>query len=84
MNMHTLTIARTHLEPNDTLYVELAVPAELAETFSFQQGQYLTFSAALNGEEVRRSYSVCAAVGEPLAVAIKKIDGGAFSQYDEK
>lgn len=81
MNMHTLTIARTHLEPNDTLYVELAVPAELAETFSFQQGQYLTFSAALNGEEVRRSYSVCAAVGEPLAVAIKKIDGGAFSQY---
>ncbi len=81
MNMHTLIIASTHLEPNDTLYVELAVPAELAETFTFQQGQYLTFSAELNGEEVRRSYSVCAAVGEPLAVAIKKIEGGAFSRY---
>ncbi len=81
MDLHTLTIAETRTEPNDMLYVQLDVPAPLAETFTFKAGQYLTFSATLNGAEVRRSYSICAAVGEPLAVAIKQIDGGAFSRY---
>ncbi len=78
---HELTVARTHAEPNNTLYVEFAVPEPLAAEYEFIQGQYLTFAAEINGEEVRRSYSICAAVGEPLAVAIKKIDGGVFSEY---
>ena len=69
--LHCLTITKTHLEPNDTLYVEFSVPPNLLSDFQFQHGQYLTFSATINGEEVRRSYSICAAVGEPLAVAIK-------------
>jgi len=80
-NLHELTIAQTHQEANDTLYVELQVPATLQRDFAFKHGQYLTFSADIDGEEVRRSYSICNAVGEPLAVAIKKIDGGRFSQY---
>ncbi len=78
---HSLKIAATHAEANDTLCVELDVPEALRETFAFQQGQYLTFAATIDGEEVRRSYSICSAVGEPLAVAIKRIEGGAFSQY---
>ena len=65
----------------DTLYVELAVPPELESQFAFQQGQYLTFSAEIGEETVRRSYSICSGLGGPLAVAIKKIDGGAFSTY---
>ena len=78
---HSLKIAATHAEANDTLYVQFEVPEALREDFAFQQGQYLTFAATIDGEEVRRSYSICSAVGEPLAVAIKRIDGGAFSQY---
>ena len=79
--MHTLIIEKTQVEANDTLYVELDVPAELKHTFNFHQGQYLTFVAQINDEEVRRSYSICNAVGEPLAVAIKKIDEGLFSSF---
>jgi len=78
---HRLTVVNTHMEPNDTLYVELAVPQSLASVYEFTQGQYLTFAAEVDGKEVRRSYSICSSVGGPLAVAIKKIDGGAFSQY---
>ena len=79
--LHALTITDTHLEPNDTLYVELEVPDELIDTFAFRHGQYLTFSTSIDGTEVRRSYSICSGEGEPLAVAIKKIEGGQFSQH---
>ena len=79
--MHTLNIAETRTEANDTLYVQLDVPPELQDEFAFKQGQYLTFEAQIDGEPVRRSYSICTAVGQPLAVAIKKIEGGAFSQF---
>jgi ring-1,2-phenylacetyl-CoA epoxidase subunit PaaE len=78
---HLLTIKQTHLEPNETLYVELEVPSELKDTFVFKHGQYLTFDANIDGTDIRRSYSICAAVGEPLAVAIRKIEGGQFSEY---
>ena len=78
---YPLTVARTQAEANDTLLLELTVPPELVSQFKFHQGQYLTFSAVVEGQELRRSYSICAGVGEPLAVAIKKIPGGLFSNY---
>lgn len=57
------------------------VPNEWSEDFRFTQGQYLTLRTSINGEEVRRSYSICAGIGEELQVAIKKIDGGVFSTF---
>lgn len=78
---NTLTIKETRKEANNTLHVIFDVPDDLSQRYVFKQGQYLTFSAEINGEEVRRSYSICSAVGESLAVAIKKIEDGAFSQY---
>ena len=69
------------MDAAETLCVTLDVPAELADTFTFKQGQYLTFSADIDGTEVRRSYSICAAVGQPLQVAIKRIEEGVFSNY---
>ena len=78
---NSLTIKEAHQEANNTLHVVLDVPEDLTEQYKFKQGQYLTFSAQIDGEEVRRSYSICSAVGEPLAVAIKKIEDGVFSQY---
>ncbi|MFT7651401.1 MAG: ring-1,2-phenylacetyl-CoA epoxidase subunit PaaE [Limisphaerales bacterium] len=80
-NFRTLRVHSTREEPNDTLYVQFDVPEQWAAEFQFQQGQYLTFKADLEGGEVRRSYSICAGLGEALAVAIKKIDGGQFSEY---
>ena len=55
---------------------------EQRSVFRYTPGQYLTFRAAINGEEVRRSYSICAAPHEgELRVAIKEIEGGKFSTY---
>lgn len=52
-----------------------------APGFDFLQGQYLTFRRDFGGTEIRRSYSICAAPGEPLRVAIKRVEGGSFSQW---
>lgn len=81
MQFNTLTISGIHHEANDTLHVVFEVPEAVKDRYVFKQGQYLTFSARIEGEEIRRSYSICSAVGEPLAVAIKKIDGGLFSEH---
>lgn len=52
------------------------------ETFAFKPGQYLTFSRDFDGQEVRRSYSICVPPGEGyLQVGIKTVDGGAFSTW---
>lgn len=55
---------------------------ELKDTFSFKQGQYLTLKAEINGEEVRRSYSLCSSpLDNEWQVAVKKIEDGRFSTY---
>ncbi len=53
-----------------------------AEAFDFIQGQYLTFRRDFDGEELRRSYSICAGRDDGvLQVGIKRVDGGAFSTW---
>ena len=52
-----------------------------APGFEHVQGQYLTFRRDFDGTEIRRSYSICAGVGEPLQVGIKRVEGGAFSTW---
>jgi ring-1,2-phenylacetyl-CoA epoxidase subunit PaaE len=79
---HTLTIADLQHETRDTVVVTFAVPPALKEDFQFTQGQHLTLRAAIDGEEVRRSYSICSAVqDDALRVAIKKVPGGVFSTW---
>lgn len=66
----------------DSLAITFAVPELLHETFAFVQGQYVTLRAVIDGKEVRRSYSICSAVQDKrLRVAIKKVAGGAFSNW---
>lgn len=79
---HSLQIAAVHNETRDTLVVAFAVPPALKESFHFTQGQHLTLRAMIDGEDVRRSYSICSAVqDDALRVAIKKIQGGVFSSW---
>ncbi len=58
-----------------------AVVVTLDAPFDWVQGQYLTFRRSFDGTEIRRSYSICAAPGEPCQVAIKRVEGGAFSTW---
>ncbi|WP_105530609.1 2Fe-2S iron-sulfur cluster-binding protein [Solimicrobium silvestre] len=77
-----LTISHVQHEPGDALVLTLAVPADLREHFTYIQGQHLTLRAYIDGKETRRAYSLCNAVGEPsLQLAIKKVAGGAFSNW---
>ncbi|MEM9889058.1 MAG: 1,2-phenylacetyl-CoA epoxidase subunit PaaE [Bacteroidota bacterium] len=66
----------------DCAVVELDVPQHQTKDFAFKQGQYLTLKAIINGEDIRRSYSLCTSPLEgSWKVAIKKIDGGRFSTF---
>ncbi|GAC1611570.1 MAG: phenylacetate-CoA oxygenase/reductase subunit PaaK [Mycobacteriales bacterium] len=77
---HRLRVEQLRQETDDCVSLCLAVPPELAAAFAFRPGQYLTFRIVIDGEEVRRSYSICAAPGDgELRVAVKQVPGGQFS-----
>jgi ring-1,2-phenylacetyl-CoA epoxidase subunit PaaE len=79
---HPLTVTGVRRETRDSVVLTLAPPPEARGAFRWVQGQYLTLRATIDGEEVRRSYSICAAAAEPeLRVGIKKIGGGLFSTW---
>ena len=76
-----LTVTDIRRETRDAVAIILAPRPEDAEAFDFVQGQYLTFRKEIDGEELRRAYSICAGRGEPLRVGIKRVEGGAFSTW---
>ena len=79
---HTLKIVGVRREIDDAISLELEVPPELRDAFRFTAGQHLTVRADIDGEEVRRNYSLCVAPHEnEWRVAIKQIAGGAFSSW---
>ncbi len=79
---HPLTVTDIRRDTRDSVVVTLAARAEDRESFRFVQGQYLTFRRVFDGEELRRSYSICAGRREGvLRVGIKKVDGGWFSGF---
>jgi len=79
---YSLTVAEVAPETDTAIKVSFAVPEELRETFHYKQGQYLTFEADIDGEPVRRSYSICSGINDDvMQVAIKRWEGGVFSNY---
>lgn len=79
---HLLKIKEVRRETGQCVSVAFEVPEQLKEEYRFVQGQHLTLKAELDGEEVRRSYSICASpYDDVLRVAIKKLEGGRFSTY---
>lgn len=79
---HPLTVTDIHHETRDAVVVTLEPREEDRAMFDFIQGQYLTFRHDFDGEELRRSYSICAGKDDgALRVGIKRVDGGAFSNW---
>jgi ring-1,2-phenylacetyl-CoA epoxidase subunit PaaE len=82
VHFHPLTIRKIKKETADCVSISFDVPQGLKQFFEFIQGQNITLKTIIDGEEVRRSYSICAAPNEKkLTVAIKKMEGGKFSTY---
>jgi ring-1,2-phenylacetyl-CoA epoxidase subunit PaaE len=78
----SLTVKDIRRETKDSVSVSFAVPDALKANFAFQPGQYLTLRSNINGEDIRRSYSICSGIDDAdLRVGIKKVRGGAFSNY---
>jgi ring-1,2-phenylacetyl-CoA epoxidase subunit PaaE len=82
IHFHSLRIKEVRQETPDCVSVAFDIPDELINDFQFNQGQSLTMRTRLNGEEVRRTYSICSCpLDEEWRVAIKKVEGGLFSTF---
>ncbi len=82
---HPLRVANCRSETRDAMVITFDVPAELRNAFRFVQGQHLTLRVNVNGEELRRSYSICSAPFEnTLCIAIKRVPEGLFSTWAHK
>lgn len=78
----TLKVSDIQPATDDAVCVGFEVPESERERFRFQQGQYLTLRRNIDGEDVRRSYSICSGVDDDdLRIAIKRVDGGRFSNW---
>jgi ring-1,2-phenylacetyl-CoA epoxidase subunit PaaE len=86
MHFHPLIVRRITPDAASSAAFTLAVPAELRNAFDFQPGQFVTLRASVDGEEARRSYSICSPrsryvqSGE-LDIGIKPVTGGTFSAW---
>src|SRR6476646_246981 len=81
-HFHALRVAEIVPETAEANSIRFEIPPELRERFAFKAGQHLTLRATINGEEVRRNYSLCTAPDESdWMVTVKRIAGGLFSNW---
>ena len=78
---HTLTVHSVEQLTDDAVAVSFDVPAELAAAYDFAAGQSLTLRRRIDGQEHRRTYSICAAVGERPRIGVREIPDGLFSHW---
>jgi len=79
---HPLKVRSIEPDTPEAVIVTFDVPAELRSVFGFTQGQYLTLRATIDGQDLRRSYSICAGVDEgELRVGVRRVKGGVFSNW---
>ena len=79
---HPLRVRAIEPDTAEAVIVSFEVPPELRATFGFTQGQYLTLRTTIDGQDLRRSYSICAGVDDgELRVGVRKVRGGVFSNW---
>ena len=82
IHFHKLTVKDIRNETNDCVSIAFDIPAELKNDFIFKQGQNITIKSIIDGEEIRRSYSICSSpLDNELRVAVKKVYDGTFSSF---
>ncbi len=79
---HALRVKRIEPDTPEAVILSFEVPTELREVFGYTQGQYLTLRARIDGQDLRRSYSICAGVDDAeLRVGVRRVRGGVFSNW---
>ncbi len=79
---HKLSVKEIQKETENSVSIVFNIPSENQEKFQFIPGQYITIKKELNGEEVRRAYSICSSVNSgEIRIGVKAVDRGLFSVY---
>jgi ring-1,2-phenylacetyl-CoA epoxidase subunit PaaE len=79
---HRLKIDEVKRETADAVSMTFVIPEDLKPDYVFMPGQYITLRNMVEGEDIRRSYSICSAPSDnELRIAIKRVDGGRFSTW---
>lgn len=79
---HNIKVLDVYKETKDCSVISFEIPEEMKDEFKYAHGQHLTLRAFIDGQDVRRSYSLCSSpVEDKWKVAVKKINGGLFSSY---
>jgi ring-1,2-phenylacetyl-CoA epoxidase subunit PaaE len=85
-HFHLLTVKRVTPDAAGSAAITLQVPEALRESFDFKPGQFITLRATIDGQQTRRSYSICSphqrfvARGE-IDIGVKPIEDGLFSRW---
>jgi ring-1,2-phenylacetyl-CoA epoxidase subunit PaaE len=81
-DFHPLRVRRIEPDTAEAVVVSFDVPDDLRDVFGFTQGQYLTLRKDIDGQDLRRSYSICAGVDDgELRVGVRKVKDGVFSNW---
>jgi ring-1,2-phenylacetyl-CoA epoxidase subunit PaaE len=81
-DFHQLAVAAVDQLTDDAVAITFTVPPDQSEAFRFGPGQHLTVRKVVDGEDCRRTYSVCASAADgPLRVGVKRLDGGQVSPW---
>ena len=79
---HTLKVKSLANPTEESIAITFDVPDRLKAEFEFIQGQHLTLKKDIEGQDTRRSYSICSCpLDDELTVVVKKLEGGKFSTY---
>jgi ring-1,2-phenylacetyl-CoA epoxidase subunit PaaE len=79
---HKLSVTEVSQETADSVILRFAIPEPLRDAFHFSPGQHLALRAVIDGEDVRRNYSICSAPYENiLRIGVKRVSGGIFSNW---
>lgn len=82
LKFHPVQVKEVRRETAQAVSIAFDIPPQLVETFDYKAGQYVTVRAVINGEEVRRSYSLCSSpLDGEWRIGVKKVDGGVFSTW---
>ena len=81
-SFYKLNIKEVRRETPSAVSVLFNVPLEFKDFYRFIAGQYLNLKLTLDGQEIRRAYSICSSPesGE-LRIAVKEVKNGAFSAF---
>ena len=79
---HNLPIKSINRVTEKSVAITFGITDNLKDNFVFRAGQYITLKTEINGNEVRRDYSICSSVNSgDLTVAVKAVENGTFSVY---